>query len=226
MPAIFADGIVIHGGTATVVSPGSLVDIYGTGLADSPLIISATPLPPSLNGVQVTVNGKAAPLYYVSSGLVIFQIPYETSPGPVLVRVVNAKGSSLANSITVEQGDPSILTYGSNWAVVQNQDYSVNSATNCAASGEYLIAYLIGSGPLDNPIPTGSPAPVTPISRETLPTSATIGGVNAPVAFAGMTPSTVGLMQVNLQAPAVPGIQPLQITVASHASNQPSVCIR
>ncbi len=226
VPVIFADGIVIHGGVATVVSPGSLVDIYGSALADSAQLISATPLPASLNNVQVTVNGKTAPLYYVSPGLVIFQIPYETKPGPVIVQVTNANGSSLANSITVEQVNPSILTYGANWGVVQNQDYSINSASNCAAAGEYLIAYLMGSGPLDNAIPTAAAAPLSPLSRETLTTTATVGGVNAPVVFAGMTPLTVGLMQVNVQAPAVPGTQPLQIAVGSRLSNQASVCIK
>lgn len=75
-PAINAAGIVIHAGISTAVSPGSLVDIYGINLAAA--VASAAPgpaLPLTLGNIQVMVNGKAAPLIYVSPLQVIFQMP-------------------------------------------------------------------------------------------------------------------------------------------------------
>lgn len=226
LPQIATGGIVIHGGAFTSVSPGSLVDIYGTNLAPTPATAPGLPLPTALGNVTITVNGSAAPIYYVSNDQAIFQIPYETAPGPALVQVQTPDGAGGSASITVQQAAPSILTYGSTWAVAQNQDASVNSGSNCAAPGTYLTVYLIGSGPLDNAIPTGAAAPNSPLSRETLATTATIGGVNAPVAFAGMTPQFIGLAQVNLQVPNVAGNLPLQVQIGGFGSNQASICVQ
>jgi uncharacterized protein (TIGR03437 family) len=114
---------------------------------------------------------------------------------------------------------------GSTRAVVQNQDYLINSATNCAAQRSFLTAYLIGSGPLDNVVATGAAATSSPISNETLTTTATLGSAPATVTFAGMAPGFVGLMQVDLQTPNVNGNVPLQIQVGSYASNQALVCV-
>jgi endo-1,4-beta-xylanase len=228
-PAINPDGIVIHGGTSANVSPGSLADIYGTNLASAPAVAPGTPLAAALGNVQVTVNGTAAPLYYVSSGQVDFQIPYSIAPGPVLVRVTSNGTTGGSAGITVQPAAPSLLTYvdasGKTWAVAQNQNYTVNSSTNCAAPGSYVTAYLIGSGPLNNAIPSGAAAPASPLSSETLTTTATLGTTPATVTFAGMAPGFVGLMQVDLQAPNVSGNLPLQIQVGTFVSNQALLCV-
>jgi uncharacterized protein (TIGR03437 family) len=229
-PVISPNGIVIHGGAIAAVSPGSLADIYGSNLAPgAPATASGAPLPITLGDVQVTVNGVPAPLYYVSPGQVDFQIPYSVAPGSVLVQVISNGTRGRSAALTVQPAAPSILTYvdgsGNTRAVVQNQDYTINSATNCAAPGSYLTAYLIGSGPLNHPIATGAAAPSKPLSSETLTTTATIGTTAAPVTFAGMAPSFVGLMQVDLQAPNVSGDLPLQIQVGMFPSNQGLVCV-
>jgi endo-1,4-beta-xylanase len=229
-PLISPNGIVIHGGAIAAVSPGSLADIYGSNLAPgAAATASGAPLPITLGDVQVTVNGTPAPLYYVSPGQVDFQIPYSVAPGSVLVQVISNGTGGRSAAITVQPAAPSILTYvdgsGNTRAVVQNQDYTVNSATNCAAPGSYLTAYLIGSGPLNHPIATGAAAPASPLSSETFTTTATIGTTAATVTFAGMAPGFVGLMQVDLQAPKVSGDLPLQIQVGTFASNQGLVCV-
>jgi len=43
-------------------------------------------LPLAMSGVEVLINGIAAPLYYVSPGLVNVQIPYDVSAGSAMVR--------------------------------------------------------------------------------------------------------------------------------------------
>jgi endo-1,4-beta-xylanase len=224
-PVIYSNGIVIHGGKVAVVSPGSLVDIYGANLATEAATTAGLPLPATLGGVNVTVNGTGAPLYYVSSGLIVFQMPYSVAPGPVLVQVTanGVPGGSAA--ITVQPAAPSILTYGNDRAVVQNQDSTINSPANCALPGSYLTAYLIGSGPLTQPIATGAAALTAPLSYETLTATATLGNAPAPVTFAGMTPGLIGLMQVNLQVPKVSGDLPLQIKLGGFSSNQALVCV-
>jgi endo-1,4-beta-xylanase len=228
-PVIFPGGIVIHASASAPVSPGTLADIYGTNLAAAPATTPGLPLGVLLGSVQVTVNGTLAPLYYVSPGQVDFQIPYSVAPGPALVQVTSNGAPGLSAGITVQQAAPSILTWtdsaGNVRAIAQNQDYSLNTSTNCAAQGSYVTVYMMGSGPLNNPIASGAAALSNPLSQETLTTTATVGNVSALVPFAGMAPTFVGLMQVNLQVPAVSGDQPVQVELGPFTSNSALLCV-
>jgi uncharacterized protein (TIGR03437 family) len=59
--------------------------------------------------------------------------------------------------------------------------------------------------------------------------TATIGGINAPVHFAGLAPGFVGLYQVNVQAPAgvtAGSAVPLVLTQAGVSSNTVTLAIR
>lgn len=220
-------GIVIHGGTSLNVSPGSLIDLYGSNLATRTVSAPAggATLPVSLGGVEVTINGIPAPLLYVSPTLIILQVPYAAGIGSAPAVVTSNGISSTPASLNIQLAAPSILTYGANRAVVRNQDNSVNSSSNCGVPGTYATAYLIGSGPLDNPISTGSVATAVPLSSETLTTTATLGGTNIPVTFAGMAPGFVGLMQVNFQVPTQPGDLLLEVTIGTARSNQALFCV-
>ncbi|HKE28391.1 MAG TPA: hypothetical protein VKB88_38845 [Bryobacteraceae bacterium] len=226
-PQIFTGGVVIHAGVSPVVSPGSLVDIYGTNLAAAAVTATAgANLPTTLGGVRVLVNGMAAPLIYVGAGQVIFQMPYEAAIGTAQVVVISNNVLSPAAAVTVQAAAPFILTYGSNRAVVANQDGSVNSSTKGAKPGDELVAYLIGSGPLDNPIPTGALAPSSPLSQEKQATSVTVAGSAATVKFAGMTPGFAGLVQVNFIAPNLTsGDYPLEVMIGGITTNQPLITI-
>src|SRR5207248_3238470 len=85
---------------------------------------------------------------------------------------------------------------------------------------EYLTIYANGLGPVlgkdgEAPPPDGSAAPLSQLLVATEAITATIGGVDAPVTFAGLVPSLVSLYQINVavppDAPAGDGI-PLVIT--------------
>ncbi len=160
-PAIFPGGVVIHASALAPLSPGTLADIYGTNLAAAPATTPGLPLGVSLGNVQVTVNGTPAPLYYVSPGQLDFQIPYSVSPGPALVQITSNGVASISAGVTVQQAAPSILTWvddaGNTRALTENQDYSLNTSSNCAAQGSYVTVYMMGSGPLDNPSPQAQP---------------------------------------------------------------------
>jgi len=227
-PQIASGGVVIHGGIAKTVSPGSLVDIYGTNLAASTASAGTGPsLPVTLGGAQVLVNGTAAPLIYVSPSQMIFQLPNETATGVAAV-IVSANGvSSAAEPVTVQQAAPSILIYGANRAVVQNADYSVNAPTNPAKAGSTVTLYLIGSGPVDHPVPTGQPTPDSPLAQETQKTTVQLGTTQATVLFAGLTPRFQGLVQINFTIPPAlaAGDYPVQVTIGSAGSNQPLITV-
>ena len=231
VPRINSGGIVIHAGVSPTVSPGSLVDIYvdiyGSNMAVTAVSAPAgANLPVTLGGVQVLVNGTPAPLIYVSATQIIFQVPYETALGTASVVVLSNTTASAAAPMTVQQAAPSILTYGNNRALVANQDNTLNAAANGATPGSALVAYLIGSGPLDNPIATGTAAPSSPLSREKLATTVSVGGSGATVQFAGMTPGFAGLVQINFAMPNLaPGDYPMQVIIGSAVSNRPLLTV-
>jgi len=226
LPRIADGGVVIHAGLNPVVSPGSLIDIYGSGFPSVAVTAPSGKLPLALGGTMVSINGIAAPLIYTGAQQVIAQVPYEVTPGPAKL-ILSANGMpSPAAALQVNQSAPSILTYGANRAVAQNADYSINSATNGAASGTPMVIYLIGSGPVSPAVATGAPAPLSPLSPEKLPTTVTIGTAAAPVAFAGLTPNFVGLVQVNVTTPALPpGDYPLQVNIGGAISNSAIVTV-
>jgi uncharacterized protein (TIGR03437 family) len=107
---------------------------------------------------------------------------------------------------------------GSGQAAILNQDYSLNSATNPAPQGSYISVYATGGGQTNPPDSTGATAQGA--AGITLPVTATIGGQNAPVLYAGHAPEEVaGVMQVNLQVPTgITGDQPVIITIGGVAT--------
>src|SRR5262249_51393313 len=92
--------------------------------------------------------------------------------------------------------------------------YSLNGPDNPAAGGSSIIVYFTGIGKPDHAVADGAVAPSDPLARFAGTATATIGDVNAPVEFAGLTPGAVGLAQANIQVPVMPaGSYPLQISL-------------
>lgn len=220
LPTIASGGIGNAFSYATQISPGAAAVIYGTGFGTATATSSA-PLPTNVGPVTVTVNGVQAPLYYVSPGQVDFQVPWSTGTGGASV-VLSVNGLA-SNTATVQ-----VVTAGPGLhQVIQNYpDYSLNSASNPAAAGGTIIAYVTGSGPVsaqqtNGALPSGT---VTVASTCT----ATIGSSNAVVGFCGLQPNSVGLVQVNITVPGgLPsGTYPLVVTIDGQASNTQNVSVK
>jgi uncharacterized protein (TIGR03437 family) len=223
-----AIGAVTNGAsfTANSLSPGCIATIFGTGLATYSAQAGSVPLPTTLGGATVTVNGVPAPLFYASLLQIDFQIPYETPPGTASVVVSVGSANSAPFSASVQAASPGIFQFGTNRAVAQNPDNSLNDSNNPVAGGSYIVAYLTGMGPMDNPVPDGAAAPTAPLSSATSLFSATIGGQPAKILFLGLAPGYVGLVQANIVVPALPaGSYPLVVTIDGVPSNAPLVTV-
>ena len=70
-------GVVNAASYAPVLTPGGLATIFGYGLASASTSATSLPLTNVLGGTQVTVGGMLAPLLYVSSSQINFQVPWE-----------------------------------------------------------------------------------------------------------------------------------------------------
>lgn len=205
---------------APQVSPGSLATLFGAHLA-SALNTAAAPLPTSLAGVSISVNGRPAPILAVTPNQVNFQVPWETLPGNAEVKVsVNGISASTLTA-TVLAAAPGIFVDASGRAIAQNPDYSLLTPTNPAQSGSTIIAYLTGSGPTDVALADGAPAATAPLAHAMSQVSAMLGAAPAQVMFAGLAPGFVGLTQMNIQLPDAlpPGDYPLTITIGGVTSN-------
>lgn len=207
---------------------GSVFSIFGSNLATGSGLPTATPLPTTLLTTSVTVNGEAAPLFYVSSSQINAQMPEDIQPGVATVVVKNGTATSNSAAVIVPAtGTPGIIVYGDNRAVVVNQDGSVNSPTSPAKVGDTLVAYFIGGGPVNaaGPLVTGAPTPngLSPISEDY---TVKVSGVTATVNYIGLTPGSIGLYQANFVVPRVgAGDHPLLITIAGQSSNNPLIAV-
>jgi uncharacterized protein (TIGR03437 family) len=73
------------------------------------------------------------------------------------------------------------------------------NAGHPAKPGEYLIIYLAGMGATNPGVASGA---VSPLAPATLQPTVTVDGQTAAVIYAGLTPGSVGLYQINFQVPA------------------------
>ena len=208
------------------ISPGSLASLFGTHLAAS-LATAGAPLPTTLGGVSITVNGRSAPILAVTANQINFQVPWETLPGTAEV-VVGVNGfAAKALSVPVLAAAPGIFSDSAGRAIAQNSDYSLNSASNPAKTGGTIIAYLTGSGPVNTTIADGAAASASPLAIAMSQTTATIGSLPAQVSFAGLAPGFVGLTQMNIVVPAglAPGDYPLTVSIHGQASNAGTISV-
>jgi adhesin/invasin len=209
-PSVSEGGIVngaSFAGAPAPVAPGSIVSIFGVNLSSSTALAGALPLPTKLGGTTATVNGVALPLFYVSPNQVNAQLPFEVPPGAATAIVANESGVSRAVTFNVADAAVGIFTHpNSNRAAALNEDGAANGPDSPEARGEDIVVFLTGQGLVDNAVPTGQAAPLTPLSRATLPYAATVAGNAATVSFVGLTPGFAGLAQANINIPA--GIEP------------------
>lgn len=191
------------------ISPGGLITIFGQNLSNVNGIVYAgtDPLPTQLAGVQVFINGYAAPIYGVAyangEDQISVQVPYEVPVGPGVGQVQVYNNGVLEASVTVDSftEDPGIFMYNGNYAVAVHADYSLIGPNNPARPGEVIVLYTTGLGPLNQNLVDGLGAPYNPLADTLDPFQVFINGENCYVDFSGLAPGFVGLYQLNITLP-------------------------
>ena len=188
-------------GSGDGVAPGDIVDVFGEQFLFGNIAFSpGVPLATQISGSQVMVNGRAAPMYFSSYGQIAFQVPLETALGTAQVQVErdNLPGNTV--SFQVVNRAPRIL-------VIVNPDGSVPNTAHPAKAGDTLVIYSIGLGPTSPAAVTGAPAPgAEPLSRLTATPTVQFGmdifgTIPVTPDYAGLSPGSVGLFQVNAVVP-------------------------
>ncbi|MCC6145663.1 MAG: IPT/TIG domain-containing protein, partial [Candidatus Hydrogenedentes bacterium] len=206
--AVSATGI--PGSVQFNIQSGSWVSIYGSSLSDvttdwTGQIVNGV-LPTSLAGVSVSINGRAAFVYYVSPTQVNVQAP-EAPPGPVQVVLTRRGVLSAPATAQLREHAPAFFHWGpAKYALTTRHPDNtyighpdLGAVFVAARPGNVLILWGTGFGPTVPQVPAGvvvSGAPVT----ATLPT-VTVGGLPATVIGAALSPGLAGVYQVAIQLP-------------------------
>jgi uncharacterized protein (TIGR03437 family) len=199
------------------VAPGSLISIFGLNLAQT---TTSARFASTVGGVALFVNGVPAPLQFVSPDQINAQVPFEVTAGPAIAELRLSAIPPAAIEFAVAPVAPGIYANVSNQAAVQNEDGTPNTQDNPAAANSLITVYLTGQGGVKPTVATGAPAPTDPAARAVYPVTATIAGQPTAVTFAGLSPGSVGLFQVNLRLPLIAsGSYPLEVSVNGITSN-------
>ncbi len=213
-------------GESPTIAPNTWVEIKGAALSftgDTRVWKSSdfvnNQLPTQLDNISVTVNGKAAYVYYISPSQINILTPPDPMSGPVPVVVTNNGNSTTAFTVQAQPLSPSFFVFNGGPYVAATH---VNGAllgpltlypgsTTPAKPGEIVALYANGFGLIQ----TGSLSPTPGVK---------IGGVSAMVQFAGLV--SPGQYQFNVAVP--PGLpdgdQPITATYNGQ-STQPGTLI-
>ncbi len=183
------------------VAPGGIVALFGERLtAGNVTFVPSLPIPATLGGASVFVNDVPAPVYFASPGQLNFVVPFGTPPGPALARVDRdgQRGNSL--SFQVVATAPRLLRLdGANDALAVLGDLRtfVVPAHPAKAGVDTVVFYAVGLGQTSPPALDGQAAQGL---QQVSSVQAVIGFPIQP-AYAGLTPGSVGLYQINVPLP-------------------------
>ena len=221
-PVVAANGVVNAASYGSELAPGSIASLFGSFLTYRPLMQPRQPLPTQWNGVQVLVNGRPAPLLYLSERQINFIIPRNT-PSPATF-VVNKGGVLSQQQIIVPllSAAPGVFAADSSGrgqgAILHANTAQLANAVRPARAGDLLEIYLTGLNVCE---PEEVCILVVP--------QVTIGGIAAPLQFSGNAPGSVGLNQINILVPAgvAPGpAVPVRVTALGRVSNEVTIAVQ
>ena len=214
----------------TSISPNGLFTIFGHYFALSPAGVYYDPaftlnnnnqLPTNLSGTCVESGGTKLGLFYTSPGQINALAGEVPAFGTVPVSVISNCGTphevaSATVNVPVAEEAPEFLYFVQN-ANGQNPVAAVEALTGAtfkaAKAGDILAAYGVGWGATTSTDPIGTLA--SRAAKLTHNYSLTLGGLPVNASYAGLSPGSAGLYQINFSVPSglTSGNQPLVLTV-------------
>ncbi len=219
--------------TSDAIAPDSLAAIFGRFQTNDGRLYVATsqPMPTTLGGVKVTVNGTDAQLLAANNGQINFMLPSLSSDGAATVVVTNSDGTTDTGVINMVRSATGVFTAKANGqgvaaAVWTNDGVTFQPVFNPDGSERetspgtkdkptYIVLFTTGlrNAPSVNPSDGNGMAEAV---------TATIQNTAATVSWAGPAPGFSGTDQVNLIIPpemAGAGTVGIKLTVAGRSSN-------
>lgn len=226
-PAYTTDGIVNSSNYAPgPFAPNSVLSIFGSNLSWYTYAleagdIAANVLPIELQGVEVYVDDWPSPMLYVSATQINFIVPGNEIAGDITVRVVREGVSGPEVTVTLADAAPALFDVGTGYAIATHADGTLLTDASPAQPGETVVVYATGLGATEpNPSPGEIPQTAAPIQLLTSLT-VTLDATALPsfrIKYAGATPDSVGLYQINIELPPDVGTDPgIQVAVGAQS---------
>jgi uncharacterized protein (TIGR03437 family) len=218
-----------------VTTKGRMVRVApSTGVAETlipatPFVSNVNPLPAGsfvrLHGPfqgsvedwagQFLLNDQPLPVLGVQDGEVDVQIPWEAHSGSASLRFVNPGESPFEASQTVYVVPifitPEFAGPGTFLGLKMVKGDFSGLATAAPRPGDIVHLYMTGLGPVQVPVQTGAPAPLTgpdPI-QGTITCRFQPQTSDSETLYAGLAPGMIGFYQVSLKVPADAGTAPV-----------------
>lgn len=217
------------------IAPGSLASAFGVFTGAPTDSATQLPLPTSLSGVELRVNGAAAPLLFVSEGQINFQVPADT---PITVTSLTetvtvevAVGGSVVASGTmaVAPSSPAIFIVDPADPLQPGAILDQQSVFQAVKRGD--VIQIFGNGPgvdLSAPVLDGTAAGASPLVTTTKAPQVFIFQQEGTVEFSGLSPEFVGLWQINVRVPNlefIEGAVPVQVLYDGLLSNVVTITV-
>jgi minor extracellular serine protease Vpr len=214
------------------VASGSWVAAFGAFSGVATTTAATFPLPKTLGGVKVTVDGVDAALYDVRVSQITFLIPYATAAGLRPVQITTGSGT-VSGSVHVIGSAPGLFTKDTQSppkGAIRNQDgFTENTSSTPAKRGEIISIYATGPGALNSQVQDGAAPGSTPVVTTRSTPQVFIGGVEAQVQFSGLNPDAPGLWQINATLPNltfITGRVPVRVFMDGVDSNEVTVFVQ
>lgn len=229
-PPALSDGTAVNGASFlrnVPIAPGAIVTVFGSNLAGAAASAAGPPYPLVLGDTSVTLNGISAPLFYVSPGQINAQAPFELGTGTALLQVRRGTTMSPTGFTTVANVSPGIFIMDqvTSQGAILHANFSLVGTGNPARTGETLLVYATGLGPLQTPVRSGDGSPAANTIFQSV---VRIGGQFSAVSYSGLAPGFAGLYQLNVVVPPglTAGNQTIQITINGFLSNVATVAVQ
>lgn len=221
------------------LAPGSLFAIFGAQLAQGQNRAQSLPLPFFFGSMYVLAGERQTPLFYAGDQGSFSQVnavmPFD-APANTLQQIAVWRGSrrSAYVDVPIAAAQPAVFTVSQTGAgqgiIVNGENLGVIAdAQNPVERGKIVVIYCEGLGSVNAGLLAGQESPGNPLATARNPVTVTIGGVNATVQFAGLTPGLAGLYQINAVVPTgvAPGpAVPVVVTSAGLSSEPVTIGVR
>jgi uncharacterized protein (TIGR03437 family) len=209
------------------VAPLEILLLSGDNLAPSAANATGFPLPRTLVGTNLLINGQKAPLISVSPTLITAVVPRSIAPDYDALRfatfqVMNNGTASNAVTMFVSAASPGVFTLaggGTGPAAIRHglNDTQVVDAGDPATTNEVVEIFVNGLGGVTPGVPDGEQAlPFPGLSMADGAVRVFINNIESPsVQFAGLAPGYAGLGQINAVVPPGTGSGDLSLTVST-----------
>ena len=234
-PTIKAGGAVNAASFQTGATPGSYIALFGNNLANGISVVSTPNLPVSMGGVSVSFDAPQisvpAHIHFVTPGQINVQIPWELAGQTSAQIKVSINGNTgPLFTVPLVAYSPALFEYASgssSYAASLDENFKLIGPANPARQGRIIQLYGNGLGPLDNTPVSGDPTLAFPFASTTTLPVVTIGGVNAPVQFSGLSPTLVSVYQLNVTVPNTgPGTKAVVVTIGGVTSKASSIVVQ